>query len=133
VPHYEIVYEDGSFGVANYADDDEALAATQAHHERATKGQSSILSEPNAPKATRIVKVIRYDEPPGDLHESQTLSEDEVNSRLKDLVAGASADGVTDLRALAAGIRDLSNPFVAGEPHDSNYEAEGEELALPWA
>jgi hypothetical protein len=133
VPHYEIIFEDGSYSVANYKDDEEALSATQAHHDRALEGGPALLSDvDNRVKATRIVKLIKYDAPPGDMFEGQTLPEDQVTSELKGLIASATSDGVTDLRVLAASIRDLSNPLVDSAPHESNYKAEGKEVALPW-
>lgn len=133
MPYYELIYEDGSFSLANYADDDEALSAAGAHHERATKGEPALLSDTDGRvRASRIVKVIRYEESPGELVESQLLPEDQVKSELESLLAEATKNGVTDLRELSARIRDLSNPLVASEPHESNYKADGKELELTW-
>ncbi len=131
---YEIVYEDGSHSIAEYADDDEALSAVTAHHERATKGEPALLSDPDGRvKATRIVKVFKYDAPPGDLLEAQLLPEDQVTKELEGLLKESTKSGITDLRELAARIRDLANPFIESGPHESNYKAkETEEVALPW-
>jgi len=133
MPFYETIFEDGSYSIANYDSDEEALGAAQAHHERATNGEPALLSDPEGRvKATRIVKLIRYDESPGELIESQVLPQDQVQSELNELLANATKDGVTDLRVLAATVRDLSNPLVVSGPHESNYKAEGKELKLSW-
>jgi hypothetical protein len=134
MPHYETIFEDGSYSIASYKNDEEALQAITAHHERATKGEPALLSDPEGRvKATRIVKVLKYDEPPGDLLEAQVLPEDQVKKELETAISDSTKDGVTDLRELAARIRDLSNPLVVSEPHESNYKAkETEELSLPW-
>ena len=130
---YETIFEDGSHSVANYDSDEEAVSAAQAHHERATKGGPALLSDIDGRvKATRIVKMYKYDSPPGDLLENQVLPQDQVQSELKTLLESATKDGLTDLRVLAAEIRDLSNPLVVSDVHESNYKAEGKEVALPW-
>ena len=133
MPHYELIFEDGSYSVADYGDDKEALLAVTAHHERATQGGPALLSDPvGQVKAVRIVKLIKYDNPPGELLENQALPEDQVTAELKGLIKSSTKDGVTDLRLLAAEVRNLSNPLVESGPHESNYKAEGEEVALPW-
>lgn len=131
---YEIVYEDGSHSVANYKDDEEALSAVQTHHNRATKGEPALLSDPEQRvKATRIVKVFAYDNPPGDLLEAQMLPADEVEAQLKELLKISTENDVVHVPTLAAHVRDLTNPFVDSAPHESNYKAEeAREVALPW-
>jgi hypothetical protein len=133
MPHYETIFEDGSYSIATYDDDEEALGAVTAHHERATKGEPALLSDPDGRvKATRIVKLIKYDRPPGDLLEAQVLPHEQVQSELEALLTSSTKDGVTDLRLLAAEVRNLANPLVDSDPHESNYKAKGKEVALPW-
>lgn len=128
---YEIIFEDGSYSKADYGSNEEALQACQAHHERAIKGMPS-LEGTNVP-STRVVKIFRYDSDPGDIYENQTMSDDMVKKYLDAIVKAATENGVTDLRQVAAAIRDLSNPMQDSEPHESNYKAkEAEELTLPW-
>lgn len=130
---YEVIFEDGTHSVCNYESDEEALSACGAHHERATKGEPALADVPNVP-AVRIVRVLKYDSPPGDAFSGQSLSADVAKSELAGALEAATTDGVTDLADLAARIRDLSNPFDndAG-PHDSKYRAkEVDELTLPW-
>lgn len=131
---YETIFEDGSHSVANYANDEEALAAATAHHERATKGQPALLSDAEGRvKATRIVKLLAYEAPPGDLLEAQVLPADEVEAQMKELLKAATENGVVHVPTLAARVRDLTNPFINSDPHDSNYKAkEAREVALPW-
>lgn len=131
---YEVIYEDGSHSVAEYLDDAEALAATGAHHERATRGEAALLSDTTGTvKATRIVKVLKYDKPPGQMLSAQVLPIDQLESELPAILKTATDDGVVHLPTVAAMIRDLSNPFVDSGPHDSNYKAkEVEELSLTW-
>ena len=130
--YYEIIYEDGSYSVAQYDSDEEALSAAKAHHTRATEGGPALESAPDLGRAVRIVKVIKYENDPGSIHEDQTLSEDVAEKELETALANATKDGVTDLRVLAANIRDIANPLVQSDPHESNYKADGEELELDW-
>lgn len=130
---YEVVFEDGSYSTAQYDSDEEAVAAVTAHHERAKAGQPALLSAPDTGvKATRIKKLIKYDGDPGSATEDQALSADVAKSEVNAALAASTTDGVTDMRALAAAIRDISNPLVESGPHESNFKAEGKEIKLPF-
>jgi len=130
--YYEVIYEDGSHSIAQYDDDDEALSATQAHHDRALAGESA-LAGVEVP-AVRVVKVLAYEDPPGQLLSAHALPQDQLEAELPALIANSTQDGVVDLGVLTAHIRDLSNPFKAeSAPHESKYKAEEvKELSLPW-
>lgn len=123
MPHYEVIYEDGTMSVANYADDEEASRALTAANDRAKSGQRSVASDPNSPAATRIKRVFVYDEPPGDYNPEGMLSADVAKEEVTAALKAATEKGVTDLFKLAALIRDISNPFVVTGPHESNYKA----------
>lgn len=126
MPFYETIFETGQNSIAFYEDDNEALRAAKAHHERAKKG------EPGRGKSTprndlgddvqqhvadypaeRIVELLKYDVHPADLMADQTLSSDvarkEVDAILKDKT------GVVNLMELAAEIRELANPIIDKE------------------
>lgn len=105
MPLYEVIYENGDHSIADYPDDEAALAACQLHHERATRGEKALLSDtnPNTPRAVRIVGVERYP--------------DGVDP------AGHAKDGVGSAKEPAV---------LLTAPHESNYAAESESLELPW-
>jgi hypothetical protein len=130
---YEVIYEDSTYSVAQYADDDEAVLAVGAHHERAKAGGPALESSPEVGKAVRVVKLFRYERDPGSATEDQALSEDVAKKEVEDALKNSTHDGVTDLRELSARIRDISNPLVVSGPHESNYKADGKEVKLPWA
>lgn len=143
MPFYETIFETGSKSVAFYDDDEEALAAAQAHHERAKKGEpgrgkstprndldSDSQQHVTDYPAERIVKLLKYDKHPVDLTEDQTMSSDvarkEVDAMLKDKA------GVVNIMELAAQVRDLASPLVdTPGVHESMYKMkEAEVLTL---
>jgi hypothetical protein len=145
MPFYEIIYEPGTKSVAQYADDDEALTALSAHHERAVNGQSATpMSTPRndlAPGefrnmgnwvAERVKKVLVYDEHPSSYMESQLLStaeaRKEVDSILKDIAVG---DQVS-MAELVSRVRAISDPVVPDpKVHESQFKMkEARELDL---
>ena len=129
---YEVIFEDGSYSVAEYGSNEEALSACGAHHQRAMRGEPALAGTNVA--AVRVIRVLKYDAPPGDLYKDMTLSADVAGAEVDEALKASTYDMVVDLAALAARIRDLSNPLAEGEPHDSNFKAkEIEELSLPWS
>jgi hypothetical protein len=131
---YEIIYEDGSHSIANYANDAEALMAGGEHHKRATEGGRALLSDSvGRVKATRIVRILKYDGEPGQYNPAQAVSADVAKEEVAKALEDSIEDGVVHLPSLAARIRDISNPFVVSDVHESNYKAEeAKELKLPW-
>lgn len=128
--HYEIIFEDGSNSVAGYESDEEALEAITAAHVRAVAGGRSLESEPNSPPASRVVKVLKYEEHPGSLYEDQVLPV-EVLREVFDAAVGDSE--TVSVPEVAAAIRNATNPQQDSEPHESNFKMEEEgELEGPW-
>ena len=136
MPFYETIFETGEHSVAEYADDDEALSAARAHHERATKGepgrgestprndlgedgQRQVMDYP----AERVVKLLKYDEHPATYMEDATLSTDVLNSELKAIIKNIAHDGVVNLFELESALRMLTDASVpdAGR-HESMYK-----------
>jgi hypothetical protein len=127
---YEIIYEDGSFSVANYESDEEATSAIEATHNRAVNGGRSLESVPNSPAAVRVVKVLKYKEHPGDLYASQELPVAVVKERVAELLKGGKEVNVAEL---TAELRNLTSPMVASGAHESNFAAEEDsEMEGPW-
>jgi hypothetical protein len=115
---YELIFESGAHSVAFYESEEEMLDAVKAHHERATKGEDG---GPSGDVATRIVKVLAYEQHPS---EAFSMSSDVAAKELPKLVEAATTDGVLDSMALAASVRNLNSPLVdEGERHDSMYKA----------
>lgn len=134
MPYYEVIYETGAHSVADYADDAEALTATQAHNDRATRGERRLSDDPNSSPAERVVRVLKYDKHPGDYGANQSMSADVAKNALADVLTASTVDGVVDLNAVQNAIREMSSPLAVKEnPHDSQFKMqETEELELPW-
>lgn len=141
---YEIIYETGWKSLAYYDDDEEALSAVTAHHERAKKGEpgrgksterNDLADDPQQHiadyPAERIVKVLKYDRHPADLHQDQTMTTEVFTEELANILAGKN---VVNLMEVAAEIREMVNPVILEpERHGSMYKMQSvEELALPF-
>lgn len=127
MPFYEVIYETGSKSVAEYKDDETAISAVKAQHEKATTGQPG---GPTGHPAERVVRVLAYDTHPGDLGEGMTMSKDVAKKELDAIMKDQGE--VVNVMDLAARVRDLANPHVldAGV-HDSQYKMdEARELKL---
>jgi len=143
LPFYETIFETGSKSVAFYDDDEEALSAAKAHHERAVKGepgrgQSTERNDLGADAqmhvtdypAERIVKLLKYDKHPADMMEDMTMSSDVARKEIDNLLKDKA--GVVNVMELAAQVRELANPVVdnAGR-HESMFKMkETDELTL---
>jgi hypothetical protein len=127
---YEVIYEDGSVSVADYASDEEATSAVMEQHNRAKSGQKN---GPQDIAATRVARVLAYgDQHPGSLYESGGMPADEVKARVADLLKGHD---VVDPAALAVQLQTITHPMQeqAG-PHDSRFKMESDhELKLELA
>lgn len=128
MPYYEVVYEDDSVSVANYANDEEATSAILEQHDRAKTGRKNGPQEANA---TRIAKVFVYPTHPGDYGTEGGLSTDEVKTSINAMLEGVEA---VDVQQLATRVSALNHPMVANAAvHESKYKMESErelELAL---
>lgn len=126
MPFYEVIYENGEVSVAEYANDDEAVAAVTAQHERAKAGGKN---GPQGVPASRVVKVLVYDVHPGSLYEDETLSSDEVQAQVKDLLKDKD---VVNVPQLAEIVKSFTHPMRNPEnPHDSRFRMdEDRELEL---
>jgi hypothetical protein len=118
MPFYELIFETGAKSVAMYEDDDECLRATQAHHLRAVNGESALASatgdDPQSDRpAERIVKVLKYDQHPGDYMESQALDAKDVAKAVTDAVKNAQVGDLVSVPEVAAAFRELTSPVVA--------------------
>lgn len=132
MPFYEMVYEDGSNGIACAEDDEEMLRGVTEAHRRAMAGEPAIApAEGEATqRAVRIVKVLKYDKHPVDLYENQTAPADEVLARVKETL-GAMGD-VVSIHEVAADIRNMSDPHAVKEaPHDSLYKMDAAATLAP--
>ena len=120
---YEVIFEDGSFSVAEYESDEEAVAACEAHHQRALAGGRSLESAPNSPPASRIAKLLKYENHPQDETESQALPVAEVEKAVKQALKDHAHGDLVSVPQIAASVRDLTSPLVVSEPHESNFKA----------
>jgi len=130
---YETVFETGRNSVASYDSDEEALNAAREHHRRAVHGERCLLSEPTAPPAERIVKILKYKTHPNDLNVDQTMSEEVLKKELSELVSRLKDEnGVVALDQLSVEVRGLAHPIaVEAGPQDSIFKMkETGELSL---
>jgi hypothetical protein len=124
---YEVIWEDGSHSLANYADDDEMKSAVLAHHNRAKSGESG---GPAGGPAGRIVKVFKYTDDPAE--SDDTMSADVAKAELDAAIdAAADENGVIVLGDLLNIVAAIRSSQVSSAPHESNYKAEAvEEFAI---
>jgi hypothetical protein len=128
--YYEVIFEDGSHSIAGYESDEMAVAAISAAHERAIAGGRSMESVDGSPPAVRVVKVLKYEEHPATLNESQTLPVEVLKESFAAVIKGEKEVNVHDV---ANAMREASSPVAVSEPHESNYYMEEEgELEGPW-
>lgn len=133
MPFYEVIYETGRQSVGQYENDEEALAATGAHHDRAVNG---LPGGPVGAPAERVKRILKYDKHPGDWNPTNTLSKDVLMKELDELAtAMADENGVVHVGQFAMEVRNLTHPMVQPEgSFDSQYKMkEAAELKLPWA
>jgi len=115
--YYEVIYETGAHSIAQYDDDEQALAALKAHHERAKNGQPALAGS-DVP-AERIARVLVYEQHPSDYNPNQQVPLSDLTSTLESL---SDTDGLVNVPEAAAAVRNTTSPFVAQENrHDSTY------------
>ena len=114
---YEVIFETGEYSVLEADSDDKALEFAKEQQRRAVAGESG---GPGGWPATRVARVLKYDEHPGEYIASGMVSAKDAKAAVDSVAVG---DQVSVWEAAAA-IRDLSNPLHAeSEAHDSNYKA----------
>lgn len=121
MPFYEIAYETGRKSVAEYADDEEALAACKEHDRRARDGQQA---GPQGGPAERIAKIYKYESHPNDYNLEQTASAEVITKEVGELVkAMKDSNGIVNIDQLALEVRGLSHPMTNPEhAHDSQFK-----------
>jgi len=117
VSFYEVIFETGEYSVLEADSDEQALKFVKEQHRRAVDGESG---GPGGWPASRVSKVCKYDEHPGEYIASGMVGLKEAQAAVESVAMG---DQVSVWEAAAA-IRDLSNPLKAeSEAHESNYKA----------
>lgn len=125
MPFYEVIFENGEHSVIS-GDDDSVLSGIKEQHRRAMSG------EPGGPagvQAIRVKKVLKYDEHPGSLYESQAVPTEVLNNWLSEAVAENQVGDLVSIPEVIASIRRAGDPMQISGPHDSNFKmAEAKQL-----
>ena len=127
---YEVIYETGEVSVADYPDDVAALGALKEQNDRAKQGYAA---GPQGGAASRISKVLKYNDHPGSLNEDGCLSAEVLTASLPDLIKQyTDKNGVVNVLAFGEGVSSLVYPMVTPDtPHGSRFKmAEDSELDL---
>jgi len=128
----EIIYEDGSFSVASVDNQDDLVASLKEHHERAKVGapiHGSFAPHERPIPATRIVRVLLYDQHPADIPEvvsadvAKSLATEAVKTVAADTSPDSGGKGLVDLYALGHELLPKALLTDTG-PHESNYVME---------
>lgn len=117
---YEVIYETGEHSVMSAESDEEALRGISEQHRRATAG------EPGGPSgiiATRVKRVLKYNEPPGSLYESQAVPVKEAQKWIDDAIKTHTVGDLVSVPELVAALRTGVDPLVTSGPHESNFKA----------
>lgn len=120
MPFYEVIYETGEFSVVSGDSDEEALKGIKEQHRRATAGEAG---GPSGIQAVRIKRVLKYDEHPGSLYESQAVPVEVVQNWFKNAIAENQVGDLVSVPMLVAALRDGVDPQVMSGPHESNYKS----------
>ncbi len=116
---YELIFENGSYSIAEYADDDEARRAVETHHNRAKNGE---IGGPAGNPAERIFKVLKYNKHPQDFTESQAVEVSDIRDAVDKAINDKAVGNLVSVPEVAAAIRDVSSSTVISGPHESNYK-----------
>ena len=117
---YEVIYETGEHSVMSAESDEEALRGISEQHRRATAG------EPGGPSgiiATRVKRVLKYNEPPGSLYESQAVPVKEAQKWIDEALKAHTVGDLVSVPELVAALRNGVDPLVTSGPHESNFKA----------
>src|SRR6266550_4915883 len=136
MPFAEIIYETGNKSVAYYDTNEEMKSALAEHHRRALGGEpgsgASQLRNDLDPGETRIgtwvaeriKKVLLYDEHPTDFGADQLATDKDIKAAVDAAIEKEGIGDLVPIHAVAAAIRDISNPLVAEPgPQESQYKA----------
>ena len=117
MPYYEMIFEVGTHSILNASTDEEVINAAKEQHQRAKSG---LPNGPAGDRADRVVRILKYDNDPGDIPQAQPAKD--VKARLADLVAEhTDANGNVNLTALSTLVEERA---VLDTPvHESNYAA----------
>ena len=126
MPYFELIYETGNHSVAEYADENEAVAACNAHTARAMAGETG---GPTGHPAERVSRCLMYEAHPADYMSDMSASKDEVLALVKSL---ADKNGVVSFPALIAELNEQMHCMVNERAaHDSSFKMpELKELTL---
>jgi hypothetical protein len=119
MPFYEVIYETGEHSIMSGADDAEVLAGISEQHRRATMGEDG---GPAGHTATRVKRVLKYDEHPGSLYESQTVPTKEVEKWFSDAIKEHQIGDLVSVPQLIASLRTGLDSLITTTAHESNYK-----------
>lgn len=112
--HYEVIFEVGTHSVVRADSDEEILAFAKEQHQRAKSG---LPNGPAGDRADRIVRILRYDQHPGE--DVTTFSAKDALARFKEMAEASTTQEGVNLEDVA---RNLVPPIVLDTPvHESNY------------
>lgn len=116
MPFYEVIFEVGTHSVMNAESDEAVQGFAEIQHQRAKSG---LPNGPAGDRADRIVRILKYDDDPGNPVTDMPLKD--VQARVKEVAADidTDADGNVSLQEIA---RNLVPPAVLDTPvHESNF------------
>lgn len=116
MPFYEVIFEVGTHSVMNAESDEAVQGFAEIQHQRAKSG---LPNGPAGDRADRIVRILKYDEDPGNPTTDMPIKD--IQARVKEVAADldADADGNVNLAEVA---RNLPMPAVLDTPvHESNF------------
>lgn len=117
MPFYEIITEPGSSMIANYENDEEAIGAIKAQHQKAISGN---VGGPTGHPAERIVKVLKYDVHPGDYGAEGLVPSDQVTP----LMEAHTQNGLLNVDSFASALKNQVSPLINDQNasrHDSRF------------
>lgn len=115
MPFYEIITEPGTSMIANYENDEEAIAAVSAHHKKAITGE---VGGPTGHPAERIVKVLKYEVHPGDYGSEGVIPVDQVAP----LMESYTQNGLLNVDEFSAALRHQVSPLI-DDPNASRHDS----------
>ena len=118
MPFYEVIFENGEHSIIE-GDDDSVLSGVKEQHRRATAGE---VGGPAGVQAVRVKRVLKYDEHPGSLYESQAVPAKDVEKWFADAVKKNQMGDLVSVPQLVAALRDGVGSLVVSGPHDTNYK-----------
>src|ERR1051325_6375458 len=116
MPFYELITEPGSHSVAYYENDDEAVQAVKAHHQRAINGEAG---GPTGHSAERIVKVLKYEKHPAEFGAEQLVPISQAQTLLEE----SARNGLVDVNKVHAALRSQIDALV-NDPNKGKHESD---------